>query len=104
MHIIDLCKKAIIHLSKYTMFWLNRNSSVACQCSLPLFIIVLFSVRILFSGFANNWVKFVTIIARSAMIVWILLLSYSLLSSRERLFKLRPKAQQKIIKGLHPNH
>ncbi|WP_170119990.1 mechanosensitive ion channel family protein [Dysgonomonas alginatilytica] len=61
--------------------------------------IVVLSCRILFSGFSIGLITFVMVLSRSVMIIWILLLLYSLLDSWNTFFELHPKTQQKSLKG-----
>lgn len=62
-------------------------------------VIVVFSCKILFSGFSTGWITFVMVLSRSVMIIWILLVLYSLLDSWNTFFELHPKTQQKSLKG-----
>lgn len=61
--------------------------------------LVVFSCRILFSGFSTGLVSFVMVLSRSVMIIWILLLLYSLLDSWNTFFELHPKTQYTSLKG-----
>lgn len=61
--------------------------------------IVVFSCKVLFSGFSTGWITFVIVLSRSVMIIWILLVLYSLLDSWNTFFELHPKTQQKSLKG-----
>ena len=61
--------------------------------------IVVFTCRILFSGFSLGLVTFVLVLSRSVMIIWILLVLYSLLDGWNTFFELHPKTQQKSLKG-----
>lgn len=61
--------------------------------------IVVFSCHTLFSGFSLGLVTFVIVLSRSVMIVWILLLVYSLLDSWNTFFELHPKTQHTSLKG-----
>ncbi len=61
--------------------------------------IVAFTCRILFSGFSLGLVTFVIVLSRSVMIVWVLLVLYSLLDGWNTFFELHPKTQHKSLKG-----
>lgn len=61
--------------------------------------IVVFTCRILFSGFSLGLVTFVLVLSRSVMIIWILLVLFSLLDGWNTFFELHPKTQQKSLKG-----
>ena len=62
-------------------------------------IVVVFSSRVLFSGFSADWIQFILALSRSVMIIWILLVLYSLLDAWNTFFELHPKTQQKSLKG-----
>lgn len=62
-------------------------------------IIVVFSCKIIFSGFSVGLITFVMGLSRSVMIIWILLVLYSLLNAWNSFFELHPQMQYKSLKG-----
>lgn len=62
-------------------------------------VVVLFSARVVFSGFSEGWVRFVIIATRSVLVIWTLLLFSSLLDGLETFFSRHPKTQHKSLKG-----